>query len=100
MYHGYYRRGPCFGFGGLFLLGGAFFLGAMFAGGNNHHGHGPFWMRSHHHYGCQCPDCIRRLEYKSQCEREYYHGKFGRDNFDNYRRDVTNDPKSNTDYKE
>ena len=29
MYRHYYRGGPCFGFGGLFLLGGAFFLGTV-----------------------------------------------------------------------
>ncbi|RCK55244.1 hypothetical protein Cantr_03656 [Candida viswanathii] len=97
MYRGYYRGGPCFGFGGFFLLGGAFLLGTMYAGGHNHHQYGPFWTRNHHHYGCQCPDCMRRLEYKELCEREYYQRKYGADNS---RRDIANDPKNNPDYKE
>ena len=98
MYRHYYRRGPCFGFGGLFLLGGAFFLGTVFAGGHNHHHDGPFWFRNHHHhhYGCQCPECVRRLKYRAECEREYYYRKYGKDT----PRDTTNDPKSNSDYKE
>ncbi|EMG51102.1 hypothetical protein G210_0972 [Candida maltosa Xu316] len=74
MYRGYYRGGPCFGFGGFLVLGAAFFIGTM-VGSNRQ----PYWMRHsywhQHHSGCQCPDCTRRLEYSKnyhENEDEYY----------------------------
>lgn len=81
-YRGFYRGAPfCrFGFGSLFLLGGAFILGSIVSGNC------PPWSRRFHHWGCQCPDCVRRtFEFRNhhhmgcqcpECSLRLKHGNY------------------------